>query len=172
MEKLFENKTTYTKDTYMEFLRFHTKTYNLPYMAYTMFWAAIFILCIYLAFSSGNRLQGVIITIILICFVVYRVYRPKKLVDNELKSEKISTNNINVFSFYDKNFLVENNNGVFTFRYFMLHRVFETDDFFYLYVNKENAFLVAKKTFSLGTAEDFSKFIKDKCKLKYRLKKG
>lgn len=172
MEKLFENKTTYTKDTYMEFLRFHTKTYNLPYMAYTMFWAAIFILCIYLAFSSGNRLQGVIITIILICFVVYRVYRPKKLVDNELKSEKISTNNTNVFSFYDKNFLVENNNGVFTFRYFMLHRVFETDDFFYLYVNKENAFLVAKKTFSLGTAEDFSKFIKDKCKLKYRLKKG
>lgn len=172
MEKLFENKTTYTKDTYMEFLRFHTKTYNLPYMAYTMFWAAIFILCIYLAFSSGNRLQGVIITIILICFVVYRVYRPKKLVDNELKSEKISTNNTNVFSFYDKNFLVENNNGVFTFRYFMLHRVFETNDFFYLYVNKENAFLVAKKTFSLGTAEDFSKFIKDKCKLKYRLKKG
>lgn len=170
MKKLFENKTTYTEDTYIEFLKFHSKTYNFSYMAYTVFWSCIFILCIYLSFGTGNRLQGVIITIILICFVFYRTYRPKIIVDKELNSDKIADNNTNIFSFFDKDFEVQNNNGSFKFKYFALHRVFETSDFFYLYVNKENAFLVSKKAFSLGTQEDFSKFIKNKCRLKYKLK--
>jgi len=170
MEKLFENKTTYTKETYMDFLRFHTKTYNLPYMAYTIFWSTVFFLCIYLAFSAGDRLQGVLLTVVLICFIVYRLFRPKKIVDKELKSDKVSSNNTNTFTFYDKKFNVKNANGTFDFRYFMLHRIFETDKFFYLYVNNENAFLVSKKTFSFGTSEEFSKFIKNKCKFKYRNK--
>ena len=170
MEKLFENKTTYNKDTYMEFLRFHTKTFNLSYMAYTFFWAVIFMYCIYLSFSLNERLQGVIITLVLIGFVFYRLYKPKKIVEKELKSDKISSNNSNTFTFYQKNFKVKNNNGSFEFRYFMLHRVFETDKFFYLYVNEENAFLVSKRSFTFGTAEDFSKFIKNRCILKYRLK--
>lgn len=172
MEKLFENKTTYTKNTYMEFLRFHTETHNLSYIAYTVFWSLIFLLCICLSFKTADRIQGVIITIVLIGFVSYRIYNPKRIVTRELESDKISTNNTNTFTFYDKNFEVKNNNGSFKYRYFMLHKVFETNDFFYLYVNKENAFLVSKEAFSYGTSEDFSKFIKNKCKFKYKLKKG
>ena len=90
-------------------------------MAYTIFWSAVFMLCIYLSFSIGNRLQGVLITIILIGFVLYRVYRPKRVIDKELESDKISSNNINTFSFYNGNFTVENKNGSFSFRYFMLY---------------------------------------------------
>ena len=141
-------------------------------MIYTIFWSLVFILCIYLSFSTDSRLQGVILTIVLICFILYRIYRPKIIVNKETKSDKLSTNNVNTFTFYEKNFKIENANGSFNFRYFMLHRIFETDDFFYLYVNKENAFLVSKKTFSYGTSKDFSEFIKRKCKFKYRLKKG
>ena len=54
----------------------------------------------------------------------------------------------------------------------MLHKVYETSDFFYLYVTRENAFLISKNTFSLGNKEDFSKFLKNKCKLKYRSRKS
>ena len=36
------------------------------------------------------------------------------------------------------------------------------------YVTKENAFIISKKTFSFGTAEDFSTFIKNKCKMKFK----
>ena len=170
MEKLFENKTTYNKDTYIEFLKFHNKTYNFSYMLYTIIWSAIFTLCMYLAYGTGNILQGIFVTVILICFVIYRIYRPKFIVNRELKSDKITDNNTNHFIFYDKEIEVKNNNGSFKYRYFKLYKVFETEDFFYLYVNRENAFLVSKKTFSLGTSEDFSRFIKNKCGIKYRLK--
>ena len=170
MERLFENRTTYNKDTYIEFIQFHNKTYSFSYTAYTIFWVFLFIIAIYLSFSSQNRLQGLVLTLALICFVTYRIYRPKRIVDKEMKSDKISDNNTNTFIFFDKNFEVTNNNGSFKFKYFMLHKIFETNDFFYLYVNKENAFLVAKDSFTFGTPEDFSKFVKNKCKFKYKLK--
>lgn len=170
MEKLFENKTTYNKDTYLMFLKFHAKTYNLTYILYTVFWIALLLLCIYLSFSNNSRIQGVILTIALLVFIFYRFYHPKMLVKKDLESDKISDNNINDFTFFSKNFTIQNKNGSFYYRYFMLRKVFETEDFFYLYVTKENAFILDKSTFSLGTTEEFSKFIKDKCKLKYKKK--
>lgn len=171
MEKLFINKTTYSKDTYMEFLRFHSKTYSTSYMLYTIFWSFVILLSVYLAFASNYRIQGVVLTIALIAFMIYRIYRPKRNVEKELKSDKISDNNTNTFTFYNKYFATENKNGSFNFRYFMLYRVFETDKFYYLYISRENAFLISKDSFSYGTAEDFSNFIKKKCRLKYRLRK-
>lgn len=171
MEKLFENKTTYTKDIYFKFLEFHNKKFNFRYMLYTVVWSMILLLCIYLAFASKNRIQGVIVTMILIGFIAYRLLRPKKVVDKELKSDKVSTNNSNTFSFYDKNFEIKNNNGSFIYRYFMLKKIYETDNYFYLYVTRENAFLISKNTFSLGTPEDFSKFLKKKCGVKFKGKK-
>ena len=143
MKKLFENQTVYTANAYVEFLKFHNKKYNPLYMTYTIFWSIIFLLCIFLAFSSGARIQGVVVTIILVCFIIYRLVRPKMVVDNEFKSDKLSDNNINTFSFYDKDFEISNKKGKFRYKYIMLHRVFETPEYYYLYVSKENAFLVS-----------------------------
>ncbi len=170
MKKLFVNKTTYNKDTYMEFLRFHAKTFNFHYITYTIFWVALFALCIYLSFSSNNRVQGMTITFILIGFLAYRIYHPKSVVDKELKSDKIADNNTNTFTFFDNYFEVSNKNGTFNYRYFMLHRIYETKSYFYLYVTRENAFILSKKTFSLGKSEEFSQFLKKKFVFKYRHK--
>lgn len=169
MKKLFENKTTYTTDVYIKFLEFHNKKFNLSYIAYTIFWCFLLLLCMFTAFSSGARIQGVIVTIILISFISYRIIKPKMIVNNEMNSDKFSDNNTNIFSFYDKYFEIKNNNGKFNYKYFSLYKVFETSDFFYLYVSKENAFLISKTTFSLGTEKDFSNFIKSKCHFKYKI---
>ena len=122
MEKLFENKTTYNKETYFDFLKFHNKKFNLSYMIYTVIWSIVLLLCIYLAFASGNRIQGVIVTIILAGFIIYRICRPQKVVNKELNSDKISANSTNTFSFFDKNFEVKNKNGSFAYKYFMLKK--------------------------------------------------
>ena len=52
-----------------------------------------------------------------------------------------------------------------------LHKVFETKEYFYLYVNEDTAFLVSKNGFKLGNSNDFSEFIKKKCLLKYSKQK-
>ncbi len=167
-KKLFVNKTTYTTDTYVEFLKFHNKKYNLSYIAYTVIWIMLFIFCIIIAFGSEMRLQGVSITMILVVFIIYRILRPKMIVNREMKSEKVSDNNTNTFVFYRNQIEISNNNGKFNYKYMNFRKVFETKDFFYLYVTRENAFLVSKNTFSLGNSKDFSNFIKDKCRFKYK----
>ena len=55
--------------------------------------------------------------------------------------------------------------------YFKLHKVFETKDYFYLYLDEDTAFLVSKSGFKLGTPKDFSEFIKKKCIFKYSKEK-
>lgn len=168
MDKLFVNTTTYTKDVYLEFLRFHNRKYNFSYHSYTIFWSFLFILCIFIAFDSGLRVQGVFLTLFLACFIFYRFYRPKMIVDKEMNSDKFSDSNTITFVFYDNFFEIKNKNGKFSYKYFNLRKVFETDGFFYLYVSKENAFLISKDTFSFGAVQDFSTFMKDKCGFRFR----
>lgn len=170
-EILFKNKTKNTPESYAEFLNFHQKTFHLSYLAYTVFWSFMFLLCIILCFGSNSRTQGVLFTIALIVFIAYRILRPRMLVDKELKSDKLTTNNINTFYFYDKTFEAKNERGKFYYKYSLLYKAFETETYFYLYVNKENAFLVSKSAFSLGKAEDFSSFLKKKCGFKYKFVK-
>ncbi len=168
-DKLFENKTKYSTDDYIEFLKFHNRKFNFYYMAYTAFWVFLLLFCIIICFRSGSRIQGVLITIILVSFVCYRTIKPKMIVDNEIKSDKYGEDSTNTFSFYEKDFEVKNKKGRFKYRYSIFRKIYETNNFFYLYVSKENAFLVSKNTFSLGSTEDFAKFIKQKCKFKYKL---
>ncbi|MCI8620717.1 MAG: YcxB family protein [Clostridia bacterium] len=168
--KIFINKTTNTEEAYMDFLSFHSKTFNLIYLSYTVFWAFLFLLCIILAFGSGLRLQGVTFTILLITFILYRIIRPKLVTNKELKSDKISNQSTNTYTFYEKYFEIKNKNGLFSYKYFMIKKVYETQNYFYLYVSNENAFLVSKKDFTKGSSKDFSNFMKQKKGLRYKIK--
>lgn len=155
---------------YIDFLTFHGKKFNFSYILYTIFWIFIFCLCLIITFGTGSRIQGVLITIILIIFIIYRFARPKFIINKELESDKLDNDdNANTFSFYDKSFDVSNKEGTFSYKYFMIYRVFEVCDFYYLYMTKENAFIVSKHAFSLGNQKDFSKFIKSKCRSKYKI---
>lgn len=170
MKKLFENKTIYTKDVHIEFLKFHRKKYQVSYIAYTAFWSFIFFLCIVLAFGSNLKKQGVLITIVLILFILYRIYRPKLILKRDFEGENSANNSIqHIFSFYDNQFKVENDKGTFTYRYFSINRVLETTKYFYLYTTKEDAFLISKSKFSIGTPQEFAKFMKQKKPLNYKV---
>ena len=67
------------------------------------------------------------------------------------------------YSFYKWYFTLNDQ----TIYYFKLYKVFETNDYFYLYVNDESAALVSKNGFKIGSAETFSEFIRKKCFFKY-----
>ena len=86
--------------------------------------------------------------------------RYKKELNNNSKKGK---SEVFVFRFFDKYFRI-NKSKIY---YFRLYKVFETEKFFYLYLNKEYAAVVNKAGFEIGNANDFSEFIKKKCMLKY-----
>lgn len=53
-----------------------------------------------------------------------------------------------------------NTNG--TFQYDFLDKVYETDNYYYLYINKSSAHIVDKNGFENTTAGEFSKFLESK----------
>ncbi len=48
-------------------------------------------------------------------------------------------------------------------KYYQLYKVFETADFFYLYIDKTHALLLDKTKFKKNNPSEFLDFIKRKC---------
>ena len=130
---------------------------------YTLLMAGLMIYCIVLNIIQKNILFILLFLTMLILTFVFRMYLPvKRYQYTKKKLAKNKQTNFN-FSFFKFHFTVNKKSIL----YFKLYKVFETKDYFYLYVNEESAVLVAKNGFKIGTAEEFSEFIKKKCLFKY-----
>ena len=168
MSPIFKNITTYSAKEYKEFLEFHGKKHNITYLTFTFLICAFLVLCSVVQFSSNHALIGLLFILSLLSFLAYQIIHPLKLVKKELKSGKISNNSQNIFSFFDKCFKVRNKEGISQVKYKQLHKVYETDTFFYLYLNSKYAFLISKNGFVIGNKKNFAKFLKKKVWFKYR----
>ena len=162
MNKLFENTTTYTSDVYREFVEFHNKKYNLKYNLYTLFMLALIVFCMVLQFSYSNVSLGILFLLIMIVFLIWRVFHPFFFVKKEANSDKVKKQLTNTYSFYDNYIEIKNDNDSFNLRYFKLHKVFETENNFYLYINKNYSFVLDKNGFSIGNPDLFYDFIREK----------
>lgn len=163
-EILFKNVTRYNTKNYNQFIEFHNKKYSFSNNFYTIIMSILLIYCVILNIEQRNMLLIVLFIILLMVFLLWKIYFPMK------RYQKTQKNLANIkeagftFSFYDLYFLIDKK----TIYYFKLYKVFETKDYFYLYINPDYAMLVSKKGFEIGTAEEFSEFIKKKCLFKYR----
>ena len=168
MKILFKNKTRYTKQIYKEFLEFHQEKYGATYMGYTVLLIILFIFCIILQIQSRNYLLSILTLCILIGFVFWRLYNPIKTVQKEIQSEKIENQQEFIFKFYERKFIIYGKKMKSEIKYWKLYKIFETDDYFYLYIDKDHAFLLSKNGFEIGTPNSFREFIKRKCRFKFK----
>lgn len=162
MEKLFENTTTYTSDVYAEFVRFHNQKYNLKYNLYTLFMLVLIVFCMVSQFLYGNILLGIAFVFFMIIFLIWRVFHPSFFVKKEANSDKVKKQLKNTYSFYDKYMQIKNTKDNIKLNYYKLYKVFETENYFYLYINKNYSFVLSKDGFSIGNSSEFYKFIKNK----------
>ena len=162
MEKLFKNTTTYTTDVYKEFVNFHNKKYNFRYHLYTLFILILIAFCIVLQFKYQNFLLGTLFVFVMIIFLTWRVFHPTFFVKKEAKSDKVQKQMKNTYSFYDKYMTIKNSRDNIKLNYYKLYKIFETENYFYLYINKNYSFVLSKDTFSVGDPNDFYKFMKKK----------
>lgn len=165
---LFKNKTKYTKDIYKQFVEFHSKKYNFQYTLFNIFIIALILFCIVLQISYKYYGIAIITCIIFTCFCLYRYFHPISVVSKELKGKTISEEKSFTFKFYEKYFNVYDKLDHSTVKYYKLRKVFETENFFYLYIDKNHAFILNKENFSIGKPTDFSDFIKKKCIFRFK----
>lgn len=168
MKILFKNTTKYTKAIYKEFVEFHNKKYNFKYTLFNIFIIALLLFFVICQISYKYYVLAIISCIIFTAFCLYRYFHPISVVVKELNGKTIKEEKSFTFKFYDKYFKVESGMELNLVKYYKLRRCFETKDFFYLYIDKTHAFLINKENFSIGNSNDFSKFIREKCFLKFK----
>lgn len=168
MKPLFENQTTLSKNVYIELLNFQQRKFGLQYIAYTAIFALLFILLISFLFANHYFAHGLIIFIIFSCFLAYQFIQPTQKNTKEFHSDKVQHNLVNTYSFYEKYFVVKNRMGNDKISYYKLYRVFETENYFYFYLDKTNILVLEKSGFLLGTIQDFEKFMKRKMWFRFK----
>ena len=149
MKVLFKNTTKFSKDMYTKFLTFHSKTYDFSYLLYTFVISLILIFCFVVQISGNNYFLASIFMIILLIFLFYRFFHPLNTVKKEYNSEKITKERNASYLFFEKYYIVNLNKSSKTLYYRNLYRVFETDTFFYLYIDRTHAFIMKKDSFTL-----------------------
>ena len=168
MNILFENKTKYTKEVYDAFLEFHSNKYHFSYLTYNVIIIGLILFCIALQVRYHNFTLAIIFCSILTGFFLWRYLRPASEITKEYQSDKFQKEQVFTFKFYQNFFTCEYGKQISKINYWSLHKVFETSDFFYLYIDKTHAFLLSKPSFSGNKSSDFSNFIHKKCYFRYK----
>ncbi len=171
MKLLFKNTTTYSKHIYNDFLKFHTKKFSFKYHLFSLVVSMLILFLIMLYVQNHYYGLAVIFCACLTSFILYRYFHPIEEVKKDYQSDKITKEQSFTFSFYDKYFKVYTKKEYSVIYYREIHKIFETDTFFYLYLDSRHSLLLDKSGFKKGTPVAFRNFIKKKCPFKYKLDK-
>ena len=164
MKPLFKNTTIYNSKIYNEFMKFHDDKFGFSYNAYNIIMICLLLYCVIFSLINKEFMVFVLFLAMLIFLILFRIYIPLKRHQNEEKKYSKNKQSKVSFSFYNYYFKI----GKKFVYYYKLYKIFETKDYFYLYLDEQNAFLVSKTGFTVGTSEDFGDFIKKKCLLKFK----
>lgn len=162
MEIRFQNTSTYTLEAYKKFIEFHNRKYNFKYNAYTFFIICLCLFCMVLQFRYGNIGLGILFILILVGFIFYRILHPLFFIKKEANSSKIKNQTTNIYTFYDDFVIIKSEEKEAKLSYYKFYKVFETKDRFYLYLNKNYAYILFKNNFSIGESKQFMPFMKKK----------
>lgn len=165
-EILFENETKCTEKEYNIFIKVHDKEYAISELIYTIGYTIFLVFCGILLVLNKDLIAGIFVLCLGIAFFMYRNIHPKKLEKEQRK--KIKQPIKNKYNFYNHYFETYNAEGNSTTFYFKIYKIIETNDSYYIYVNREFAFMVSKKGFVKGDVKSFTKFLKKKRRFKYR----
>ncbi len=165
---LYKNTTKYNKSVYLEFLQFHKKKFGFQYTFYTAFIIGLLLFCVSLQIKVHNLTLASILCVAITCFLLWRYLHPISEVSKEFHSNKIQNEEEFTFLFYEKYFKMQDTLKENNINYYKLYKVFETSRFFYLYIDKTHSILLDKENFSIGSPDDFAKFMQKKCWYKFK----
>lgn len=166
MKVLFKNTTEYTKENYNEFVKFHQEKFGVK----TIIKLAVFCLCIIYIFIANLinlnwKLLGILVFVGICVYIVTKIRLNTEVQDRKknIKRKKKFT-----FYFYENFIKVKSGKKSQRIMYFELYKIFQTEEYFFLYTDEDHSLILNKKGFEIGTPQGFELFIKKKCPLKYK----
>lgn len=163
MKILFKNTTKYNKENRDNFMNFHLNKYGKKELIRAIL---ILIAITYIViFNIINFNWKLLLILVLIGILLYFINKQLQMKIKE--KNKKQKNKEYTFFFYERYIKIRFRRQFERMNYFELKKIYETDENFFLYVDEKNSLILDKDGFSIGTAKEFSDFIKRKCPFKY-----
>ena len=166
MKVLFKNTTEYNRENYNEFVKFHQDKFGTKTII-KMFLIGLCLIYILIMNLIYKNLKTVIIFIIIgvLAYFLYKLYISEQIENrrNNIKSKKKFT-----FFFYENYIKVKSGRKFERITYLGLYKIFQNEEYFFLYTDENHSLILSKGGFEIGTPEAFNLFIKKKCPLKYK----
>ena len=159
-ETLFRNKTTYNEEVAHAFVQFHFLRRKLGVMiGYAVF--ALFMAASAFVLDSEWYMRLILFGVG-VFLVVWMCLMPGKLYNNVMATFKKAKNKENEYTFRADDFRIAGVQSASVFPYFQVTRAYESGKYFYLYFGEEQAYYIAKDGFTVGDADGFRTFLKEK----------
>ena len=165
-ETLFRNKTTYNEEVAHAFVQFHFLRRKLGVMiGYAVF--ALFMAASAFVLDSEWYMRLILFRVG-VFLVVWMCLMPGKLYNNVMATFKKAKNKENEYTFRADDFRIAGVQSASVFPYFQVTRAYESGKYFYLYFGEEQAYYIAKDGFTVGDADGFRTFLKEKLGKNFR----
>ena len=168
MNIIFKNTTKYTQEKYAEFLKFHDSKYGIQYRILTIIVSIIILYMVASNIVAKNMTLVYILFIAFVVFLFYRYFSQEKIVKNEIKGETLQKQKEYTFTFFEKEFEVKEGLKRQRVQYNQIYRVFESEEFFYMYTDKNHSLMLSKSGFEIGNSVDFADSMKKKYSYKFK----
>lgn len=163
--KKINAKTTYTKENFLEFQKYHFFHKSKARIIFTFF-GVFFCILGFLGFLDEDNFFG-IVELTLGIFLLIEFHTPIIPILQTryiLKSDAMIIGLENTFTFYEDHLEAINKRSSSNVPYEELYCYDENKDYFYIYLNKVSAFLIKKD--EVDNLELLSQILKDKVKRK------
>ena len=167
-KELFQNKTRYSEKEYTIFLKSYQKEYSAVDSISTLFYIIVLGFCLIFAIHEKAVLLSIFVAVIFVGFIYFKFIWPNKRIEKEKVKPQIQEEFINTFKFYNRYFTISNPEGKSNIFYFKIYKVIETKTHYYIYISRDNAFMLSKHGFIDCNSEDFRAFIRKHAIFKYK----
>lgn len=162
MKILFKNTTKYTKKNRNNFIEFHSNKYGKKQLTKIIIGVILFL---YLFISNIIYRNWIFLVLATILGIILYFFNSKKI-EKERKAKKKEKEY--TFYFYERYIKIKCKRSFERLAYFKIYKIFETKEYFFLYLDEKSSLILSKTGFEVGTPKEFSKFIRRKCPFKYK----
>lgn len=153
-ELLVKNETEYTYERYLKLNKFNMYSAKKSTFICLIVLLVIIFLCGIFMLIVGEYRQSIFYLVFTVVFSILYITLPNIQTKKVFNSDNLLKENIkNTFEFYDDKIEIKNKKSTSTLEYSDLYKVYETNDTFYIYLNKMQALIISKDCFLIGDTE-------------------
>lgn len=177
-EAIYINKTEITEKMINEFYKFYNKKINrLDFYSFLVCGIVLLVIAIFYLTRLNDYFLGIIWNIIInsILILVGIGFFISALKNQKYNKDKMSniydedmSKMSNTYYFNDKKIIIINKFGETKRMYDYLTAIYEAKNYYYLFTNTKNAYIIRKDSFIKGSQYKFREFIKEKLGKAYK----